>query len=124
MAYVPGWRSWGIGARRQRPLDALEVAAVGGGVERARARLQGHDAAHDELSIYGGLVAAHGSRRDCDRRRCGGAFCVANALANLRSLKFAVVRRRNEFPAERARAVDVKPFCGARAACRAPLLMP
>ena len=38
--------------------------------------------------------------RGCDCRRCGGAFCVATALADSRSRKFAVLRRRVEFPSE------------------------
>ena len=111
-----------VGARGQRPLDAVEVAPVGGGVERARARLQGHDAAHFEGAVYGGLVPSHGFRadaffkcslslalapRDCGRRRCAGAFCVATAPANSRSLKCAVIRQRVDFPSELARGFDV-----------------
>ena len=125
-----------VGARGQRPLDAVEVAAVGGGVERARARLQGHDAAHFKGAIYRGLVPSHGLRadalldwcvsiarapRDCDRRRCAGAFYVANAPANSRSIKFAVLRRRVEFPSEeRVQLTSNLLYCS-RAAYRAPL---
>ena len=128
-----------VGARGQRPLDAVQIAAVGGGVERARARLQGHDAAHFKGAIYRGLVPSHGFRadalfkcslslaltpRDCDRRRCAGAFCVAIAPANSRSLEFAVLRRRVEFPSEeRVQLTSNSAFC-ARAPYRGPLLMP
>ena len=112
----------GVGARGQRPLDAVQIAAVGGGVERARARLQGHDAAHFKGAVYGGLVPSHGFRagallrcrarraltgRDVDRRRCAGAFRVAIALADSKLLKLAVLRRRVEFPSELARGFDV-----------------
>ena len=128
-----------VGARGQRPLDAVEVAPVGGGVERARARLQGHDAAHFKGAVYRGLVPSHGLRadalfncslslalapRDCDRRRCAGAFYVANAPANSRSLKFAVLRRRVEFPSEERVQLTSNPAFCSRAAYRAPLLMP
>ena len=113
-----------VGARGQRPFHAVQIAAVGGGVERARARLQGHDAAHFKGAIYGGLVPSHGFRadallrcrarraltgRDCDRRRCADAFCVANAPANSRSRKVAVLRLRVEFPSKEARVFDVNP---------------
>ena len=128
-----------IGARRQRPLDAVQIAAVGGGVERARARLQGHDAAHFKGAVYRGLVPSHGVRadalldwcvsiaraaRECDRRRCAGAFYVAIAPANSRSRKLAVLRRRVEFPSEERVQLTSNPAFCSRAAYRAPLLMP
>ena len=129
----------GVGAGGQRPLDAVQIAAVGGGVERARARLQGHDAAHFKGAVYRGLVPSHGFRadalfkcslslalapRDCGRRRCAGAFYVATALANSRSLKFAVLRRRVEFPSEERVQLTSNPAFCSRAPYRAPLLMP
>ena len=85
----------GVGARGQRPLDAVEVAPVGGGVERARARLQGHDAAHFKGAVHGALqVAAHAlaptpysdvGRGECSRRAAAivGAALTRFALQML-----------------------------------------
>ena len=85
-----------VGARRQRPLDAFEVAPVGGGVERAGARLQGHDATHFKGAVHGALqVAAHALaltptpgvwRGECSRRATAvvGAALARFALQMLR----------------------------------------